>query len=269
MHRVASRAGGLAPGGHCLGEECPEGAFWGLPGAGRVRRPVFRVVGTGARWVGGGAATLLLLFPRMVGAAGDECGGARPKPASGVSSSVPAFLSLVSRSRCLRPPGAFELSRPLDNQLASWPDRAGIVLHPYVPKTLPISWVGPSADRSTPRPSRPQVLRPSPPQHAPAQPTAACFGPARRGMLRPSPPRHASAQKPPVREALTASAGPLMMTGLERSNYVAEPGAAGRRTGDPAWRAAPYGQRDGRVNRAWAGSGWSGTTSRDRTTRRR
>ena len=29
---------------------------------GRVRRPVFRVAGTGARWVGGRAATLLLLF---------------------------------------------------------------------------------------------------------------------------------------------------------------------------------------------------------------
>jgi len=44
---------------------------------------------------------LPLLFPCPVRAAGHECGGARPG-LRGVSSSVPAFLSLGGRSRWLR-----------------------------------------------------------------------------------------------------------------------------------------------------------------------
>ena len=58
---------------------------------------------------------------------------------------VPAFLSLGSRSRCPHPPGAFELSRPLDDQLASRLDWAGIVLHPYVPVVFKLTVSGVSS----------------------------------------------------------------------------------------------------------------------------
>ncbi len=84
---------------------------------------------------GWGGPPCCCCFPRLVGGAGDECGGARPRPASEVSSSVPGFLSLGSWSRCPRPPRAFELSCPLDDQLASRLDWAGIVLH--TDETLP------------------------------------------------------------------------------------------------------------------------------------
>ena len=48
-----------------------------------------RSVRHGQWWVGG--PPLWLLLPRALGAAGEECGGARPRPARVVLLSVPAF----------------------------------------------------------------------------------------------------------------------------------------------------------------------------------
>ena len=139
-------------------KECPEGAVSGLSwrrGARGGGCSVWRGPAPGG-WAG--RHPVAAVFPRLVGAAGDECGGARPRPASGVSSSVPAFLSVGSRSRCPRPSGAFELSRPLDDQLASRPGWAGIVLHPYAAGNSPQTWYGGGHDglASTPlgRPAR-------------------------------------------------------------------------------------------------------------------
>jgi hypothetical protein len=104
--------------------QCPQGAIravpgWRVRGVRRVRRP------------GGRAALPCRCCFRARCARPGTSAAALGPGLRGVSSSVPAFLSLGGRSRCPRPSGAFELSRPLDDQLASWPDWAGIVLHPY------------------------------------------------------------------------------------------------------------------------------------------
>ena len=89
----------------------------------------FRPAGSAVGGWAGGPSLWLLLLPCALGAAGEECGGARPRPARVVLLSVPAFpwparpvtLALV----------VLELGHPLDGQLASRSGWVGIVLHPY------------------------------------------------------------------------------------------------------------------------------------------
>ena len=108
--RMAQRS--RSPPSHSYGR----GSLLGVPG-GRLLGFAWRRVAYGGRcsvwrgpapggWVGG-PPPCCCCFPRLVGAAGDECGGARPRPASGVSSSVPAFLTwqpvtLPASAWCLR-----------------------------------------------------------------------------------------------------------------------------------------------------------------------
>ena len=79
------------------GETVPAGRNGGCPGDGGCAA-CRGGSGTGA---GGGAGrpSLPLLFPCPVRAAGDECGGAQPRPPLGVSCSVPAVLRLGGRPR--------------------------------------------------------------------------------------------------------------------------------------------------------------------------
>ena len=115
-----------------LGERVPGGRRVGLVLApGRARRRVFRVAGTGARWVGGRAPSTLLLFPCLVGAAGASAAALGPGlPVVCLPRCLPSLARAAGHAGRVGVAG-LELGCPLDDQLASRPGWVGIVLHPY------------------------------------------------------------------------------------------------------------------------------------------
>jgi hypothetical protein len=118
---------GGAPVGHHLG-------VWLLGCPGTVGRGPCGA----ARAGGGGGAhlSLSLLLPCLVGAAGDECGGARPPVwAAGPSCRCLPFLAGAAGHAGHASVVVSELGRPFDDQPASGPRCVGIVLSPYVRKT--------------------------------------------------------------------------------------------------------------------------------------
>jgi hypothetical protein len=98
-------------------------------GAGSVR-----CCPAGGGWAG--HLSLSLLLPCLVGAAGDECGGARPPVwAAGPSCRCLPFLAGAAGHAGHASVVVSELGRPFDDQPASGPRCVGIVLSPYVRKT--------------------------------------------------------------------------------------------------------------------------------------
>ena len=81
--------------------------------------------------IGCGTAPSPLLPSSPTGAAGKERGGARPRPAGCVCSSVPAFASRYARSCSAALTLRSQLGGPLNDQSASRPGWAVIVRHPY------------------------------------------------------------------------------------------------------------------------------------------
>ena len=96
----AADSGPQAPSGAArAGESSARRHNRGCPEAAGARRTAGSSTGCGAGRAG--RPSLPLLFPCPVRAAGNECGGARPRPARVMPSSVPAFFRQCGRSRWL------------------------------------------------------------------------------------------------------------------------------------------------------------------------